>query len=98
MALSLVYDPTLTSIHDYRKNHSLTIWTIVGKVMSLFFKILSRFVIAFLPRSKCLLISCIQSLHTVNLEAMKIKFVIVSIFSPSICHKVMGQGAMIFIF
>ena len=86
MALSLVYDPTLTSTHDYRKNHSLTIWTIVGKVMSLFFKILSRFVIAFLPRSKCLLISWLQSLSTVILEPKKIKSVTVSTVFPSVCH------------
>ena len=55
------YGPTFTSIHDYWKNHSLTGQTFVGKVMSLLFKTLSRFVIAFLPRSKGLLISWLQS-------------------------------------
>ena len=56
-ALSLLYSPTLTSIHDYWKNHTLTMQTFVGKVMCLLFNTLSRFVPAFLPRSKCLLIS-----------------------------------------
>ena len=55
-ALSFLYSPTLTSIHDYWKMISLTRWTFVGKVMSLLFNMLSRLVIAFLPRSKCLLI------------------------------------------
>ena len=55
--LSCLYSPTLTSIHDYWKNHSFDRWTFVGKVMSLLFNMLSRLVIAFLPTSKCLLIS-----------------------------------------
>ena len=55
--LSFFYTPTLTSIHDYWKNLALTRWTFVGKVMSLLFNMLSRLVIAFLPRRKCLLIS-----------------------------------------
>ena len=76
----------------------LTRWTIVGKVMSLFFNMLSRFVIAFLPRSKHLLISWLQSPSAVILEPKKIKFVTVSIVSPPICHEVMGLDAMIFIF
>ena len=54
--LSLLYGPTLTSIHDYWKNHSFDGWTFVGRVMSLLFNTPSRFVIAFLPRSNCLLI------------------------------------------
>ena len=74
----------------------LTIQTFVGKVMSLLFKMLSRFVTVFLPRSKCLFISWLQS--TVTLEPKKIKSVTVSIVSPSICHEVMGPDAMIFIF
>ena len=57
LVLSFVYDPTLTSIHDYWKNHSLDYRTFVSKVMSLLFNMLSRFAIAFLPRNKCLLIS-----------------------------------------
>ena len=59
---------------------------------------LSRFVIAFLPRSKCLLISCLQSLSIVILEPKKIKSVIASTFSPSICHEVMGPDAMVLVF
>ena len=55
--LSFLYSPTLTSIHDYWKNHSSDKWTFVGKVISLLFNMLSRLVMAFLPRSKCLLIS-----------------------------------------
>ena len=59
--LSFLYSPTLTSIHDYWKNHSLNYTDFVGKVMSLFFNMLSRLVITFLPRNKCLLISWLQS-------------------------------------
>ena len=55
--LGLLYDPTLLSIRDYCKNHSFVMQTFVGKVMFLLFDMLSKFVIAFLPRSKCLLIS-----------------------------------------
>ena len=66
------YGPTLTSIHDYWENHSFDIWTFVSQVMSLLFNMLSGFVIAFLPRSKCLLISWVQSLSTVILEPRKI--------------------------
>ena len=67
-------------------------------MMSLLFNILSRFVITFLPRSKCLLISWLQSLSTQILELKKIKSVTVSTVSPSICHGVMGPDAMIFVF
>ena len=77
------------------KNKALTIWTFVGKVMFLLFNMLSRSVIAFLPRSKCLLISWLQSLSAMILEPPKIKSVTVSIVSPSICHEVMGLNAMI---
>ena len=66
--------------------------------MSLLFNMLSRFVIAFLPRSKSLSISWLQSLSAVILEPKKIKSVIVSIFSPSTCHEVMGPDAMILVF
>ena len=59
-ALSFLYSLTLTSIHDYWKNHTLTRWTFVGKLLSLLFNMLSRLVIAILPRSKCLLISWLQ--------------------------------------
>ena len=77
---------------------ALTRQTLVGKVMSLFFNMLSRFVTAFLLRSKCCLISVQQSLSTVILEPKKIKSVAVSTFSPSICHEVIGPDAMILVF
>ena len=80
------------------KTIALTIWNLVSKAMSLLFNTLSRFVIAFLPRSKYHLISWPQSLSTVILEPKKIKSVTVSIVSPSICHEVMGPDAMIFVF
>ena len=80
------------------KTIALTRRTFVGKVMSLLFNILSRFVIAFLPRSMYLLISWLQSPSAVILDPPKIKSVTVYIVSPSICHEVMGQDAMIFIF
>ena len=67
------------------KTIASTIWTFVGKVMSLLFNMLSMFVIAFLPRSKCLLISWLQSPFAVILETKKIKSVTVSVVSPSIC-------------
>ena len=78
-----------------RKTIALTIWTLVNKVMSLLLNTLSRFVIAFLPRSKCLLISWLQSKSTVILEPKNTKFVTISTLSPSICHEVMGPDAMI---
>ena len=80
------------------KTKALTRQTFVGKVMSLLFNKLSRLVIAFLPRSKSLLISWLQSSYAVMLEPKKLKSVIVSIASPSICHEVMGPDAMILIF
>ena len=80
------------------KTLALTRWTFVGEVMSLLFNMLSRFVITFLPRSKHLLISWLQSPSAVILELKKIKSFTVSIVSPSICHEVMGPDAMIFIF
>ena len=70
----------------------------VGKVTSLLFNALSRFVIAFLLRSKYLLISWLQSPSAVILEPLKIKSVTVSIVSSSICHEVMGPDAMILVF
>ena len=100
LVLSLLYAPTLT-FHPYMttgKTVALNIQTFVSKVMSLFFNMLSRFVIAFLPRSKCLLISWLQSPPAEILEPKKIKSVIVSTVSPSICHEVMGPDAMILIF
>ena len=76
----------------------LTTWTFVSKAMSLLFNMLSRFVIAFLPRSKHLLISWLQSPSAGILEPKKIKSVTVSIVSPSICHEVMGPDAVILVF
>ena len=76
---------------------ALTIWTFVSKVMSLLFNMLSRFVIAFLPRNKHLLISCLQSLYAVILEPKKIKSVSVSsFFPPSICHEVHWQAGFFY--
>ena len=72
------------------KTIALTIWTFVGKVLSLLCNTLSSFVIAFLLRSKCLLISWLQSPSAVIVEARKIKSATVSTVSPSICHEVIG--------
>ena len=80
------------------KTKALTRWPFVGKVISLIFNMLSRCVIAFLPRSKCFLISWLQSPSAVILESPKIKSLAVSIVSPSICHEVMGLDAMILVF
>ena len=84
------------------KTTGLTRWTLVGKVMSLLFNMLvilnSRLVITFLPRSKRLLISWLQSPSAVILEPPKIKSDSVSTVSPSISHEVMGRDAMIFVF
>ena len=80
------------------KTIALTRQTFVDKIMSQLLNMLSRFVIAFLPRSKCLLISWLQSPSAVILEPEKIKSVTVSIVSPSICHEVMGLDAMILVF
>ena len=77
---------------------ALIVWNFVGKMISLLLNVLSRFVIAFLPRSQRLLISWLQPPSTVILEPKKIKSVTVSIFSPLICHEVMGLDAMIFVF
>ena len=79
------------------KTIALTRWTFVGKVTSLLFNMLSRLVITFLPRSKHLLISWLQSPSAVILEPKKIKSVTVSIVSPSICCEVMGLDAMILV-
>ena len=85
---------TVQPSHPYMttgKTIALTRWTFVGKVMSLLFNMLSRLVITFLPRTKCLLISWLQSPSVVILEPKKIKSVTVSIVSPSIYHEVMDQ-------
>ena len=94
--LNYLYSSTLTSILlTTGKNIALSRQIFVNKVMSLLYNILSMFVIAFLPRSQCLLISELQSPSAV-MEARKIKSVIVSIVST--CHEVMGPDIMIFVF
>ena len=80
------------------KTIALTRQTFVGKVMSLLFNMLSRLVISFLPRSKRLLVSWLQSPSAVILEPKKIKSDTVSTVTPSICHEVVGPDAMIFVF
>ena len=88
-------------LHPYMtigKIRALARPTFIGKVMSLLLNMLSRLVIAFLPRSKRLLISWRQSPSAVILEPKKIKSATVSIVSPSICHEVMGPDAVIFVF
>ena len=77
---------------------ALTRWTFVGKVMSLLFNMLSRLVITFLPRSNHLPVSQLQSPTAVILEPPQNKVCTVYIVSPPICHEVMGQDAMIFVF
>ena len=87
--------------HPYmttEKTIALTIQTFVGKVMAVLFNMLSRYFIAFLQRSKHLLISWLQSPSDVILEPKEIKSDTVSIISPSLCHEVMGLDAMIFVF
>ena len=87
--------------HPYmttRKTIALTKWNFVSKVMSLLFNNLSRLVMTSLPRSKCLLISWLQSPSSVILEPPKIKSATISTVSPSICHEVMGSDAMILVF
>ena len=79
------------------KTIALTRWTFVGKVMSLLFNMLSRLVIAFLPRSKHFFISWLQSPSAVILDPKKIKSATVSTVSPSICQEVMGPDAMILV-
>ena len=85
--------------HDYWKNHSFDYIDFCQQSdVSALFNMLSRSVIAFLPRRKPLLIPWVQSLSTVILESKKIKSVTVFTFYPSICHEVMGLDAMIFVF
>src|SRR5574338_652999 len=87
--------------HSYMttgKTIALTRWTFVDKLMSLLCNMLSRLVITFLPRSKCLLVSWLQSTSVVILEPRKIKSDTVSTVSPSISHEEMGLDAMIFVF
>ena len=89
---------TVQLSHPYMttgKTIALTRWIFVDKVMSLLFSMLSRFIITFLPRNKCLLISWLKSPSAVILEPQKIKSYTVSTVSPSISHEVMGPGGVI---
>ena len=87
-------------IHTWllKKTIALTRWTFVSKVMPLLYHMLSRLIITFHPRSKCLLMSWLRSPFAVIVEMKKIKSFTVSIVSPSICHEVMGLDARIFVF
>ena len=92
---------TVQLSHPYMttgKTIALTRWTFFDKVMSLLFNMLSGLVITFLPRSKCLLISWLQSPSAVILELRKIKSATVSTVFPSVCHEVMGPDVMILFF
>ena len=92
---------TVQLSHPYMTTGKTIAWTrqtFVGQVMSLLFNMLSKLVIAFLPRSKCLLISWLQSPSAVILEPQKIKSVTISTVSPCICLEVMGLDAMNLVF
>ena len=96
---SAIFTVQLSHLHTSTgKTIALSIQIFVGKVMSLLFNTLSRFVIAFLPRINHLILSWLQSPYTVILEPKKIKYVTTSTFSPSVCHEVMGPDTMILVF
>ena len=94
LVLSLLYGPTLTSVHDYWRNHGFSYTDLCWQSDILLFNMLSKFVTVFLPRTKCLLMLWLQSLSAVILEPKEIKSVTVSTFPPSIYHEVMGLDAM----
>ena len=94
----LLSGPAFTTVHDHWDNHSLDYMDLVGRVMSLLFSTLSKFVIAFLPRRDHLLTSWLESPSAVILEPKKRKSVTTSTFSLSICHEVMGLDATILAF
>ena len=97
-ALSFIYSPTLTSKHDYWKIHSFDCMDLGWQSnVSLLFNMLSRLIIAFLPRSKCLNFMAAVTIYS-DFGAPKIKSVTVSTFSLSISHEVMGPDAMVFLF
>ena len=96
LVFSLLYGPTLTSIQDYWKTIALTIWTFVGRVISLLFNMLSRCVIAFLPKSKSLLISWLQSPSTDCAQENEVCHWFHCF--PSICHEVMWLEVIILVF
>ena len=95
--LSLLYDPTFTSVHDYLKNHSFDYMDPCRQSDICAFEY-PNFVIAFLPRNKYLLISWLQLPSAMILEPKKRKSVTVSTFFPFVCHEVMGLDAMILVF
>ena len=97
LPLSFLYGPTFTSIDDYWINHSFDCVDLCDEVMSPILNTLSRFVIAFLPRSKCLLIPWLQS-PSKWFWSPRRQSVTISIVSPPICHEVMGSDAMILVF
>ena len=98
-ALSFLYRPTLTTVRDYWKNHSFDYTNLCQQSdVSVFFNMLSRLVLALLPKSKRLLISWLQSPSAVFVEPKKVKSATVSTFSPSIYHEIMGPDAMILFF
>ena len=97
LVLSLLFGP-LSHPNMTRETIASAIWAFVGKVMSLLFNTLPRLVIAFLPKSKHLLISWLQSPSAVILEPKKIKSATVLIFSPSIFHEVMELDVTILVF
>ena len=96
--LSLLYGPALTSIHDYWKDHSFDYTDLCQQSDVSAFNMLSRLVIAFLPRRKHLLILWLQSPSAVILEPPKTKSATVSTVSPPICYEVMTLDAMVFVF
>ena len=98
LALSLLYGTPLTPYTTIGKTIALTVWTFVSKVMSLFFNMLSRFVIAFLPRRKCFLISWVQSPSVLILKPKKIQSFTICIVSSFFCHEAMGPDAVILVF
>ena len=97
LVLSFLYSPTLTSIYDYWKNHSLGYMDLCWQSNVSVFNMLSTLVITFLPRSKRLFISWLQSSSAVILEPRKIKSVTVSTVSPSVCYEVMWPDVMILV-
>ena len=97
-SLRFLYSPTLTSINDYWKNYSFDYADICQQSMSLLFNMILRLVIVFIPRSRYLLISWLQSPSAVILEPRRIKSATVSIFFLFVCHEVMGPDAMILVF
>ena len=97
LMLSLLDGPTLTFIHNYWKNHSLTIWTFVSKMISLLSNMLSRFVMALLPRSKSVNFVSAATIHR-DYGSQRNKSDTISTVFPSISHEVMGPDAMILVF